>query len=116
MEDARHFWKVLVINKVFQKPHISAQVTHVYMQDNCNHGTEGDISGGLIVLRAFDASRMKMRTMRKYIIMPLVNSDEIVTRSSARKRIVLLILTPISIIKMKPHTDRAGATRAFDDE
>lgn len=86
------------------------------MQDNCNYGTEGDISGGLIVLRAFDASRMKMRTMHKYIIMQLVNSDEIVTRSSARKRIVLLILTAISIIKMKPHTGRASATQAFDDE
>lgn len=42
--------------------------------------------GGLVVLQAFDSSWMKTRTKRKYIIMQLVNSDEIVTCSRTAKR------------------------------
>lgn len=45
----------------------------------------GDISGGLIVLPAFDFSQIKTRTMHKYIIMQLVNSDEIVIRCRMAK-------------------------------
>lgn len=38
------------------------------------------------MLPAFDSSRMKTRTRHKYIIMQLVNSDEIVTHSRMAKR------------------------------
>lgn len=38
------------------------------------------------MLQAFDSSQMKTRTTRKYIVMQLVNSDEIVTCSRTAKR------------------------------
>lgn len=38
------------------------------------------------MLQAFDSSQMKMRMTRKYIVMQLVNSDEIVTYSRTAKR------------------------------
>lgn len=62
-------------------------MSRVCAQDDWNDGPEKTLmflEGWS--LRAFDSSQMKSRTTHKYIIMQLVNSDEIVTRSRTAKR------------------------------
>lgn len=46
----------------------------------------GEFSGGLAVLQAFDSDPIKTRRTHKYIIMQLVNSNDIVTCSRTAMR------------------------------